>query len=296
MNNSTRGDQKSIIDLQNKITKLEKIFIGLDESAVKLGPDDDQFNTELDKVLGDLNATTIENINENRFSTHEMNLIVELLDNKNIIHKLSIENISKIKEYRPKIEKVADILKKKGVKSGNIPEMFKTPTITPLNLNEEKVKQNQEGEGDEYSEGLGTSNTQLNKIMEPFRRKINYLGAIPKDFISGVQHNNNDIENWSFIYNTDDSTKTGKHWKAVYFDGASLEYYDPLDKEIEKDVYSCVTTFIAENYNYFVTFKDNKVKQQLDSSDKCGMFSVRFLIGRTLGIHFKILTGFSNKH
>ena len=26
------------------------------------------------------------------------------------------------------------------------------------------------------------------------------------------------------------------------------------------------------------------------------MFSVRFLIGRTLGIPFKVITGFSNKH
>ena len=54
MNNSTRGDQKSIMDLQNKITKLEKRFIGLDESGVKLGPDEDQTNTEISKILGDL--------------------------------------------------------------------------------------------------------------------------------------------------------------------------------------------------------------------------------------------------
>ena len=132
--------------------------------------------------------------------------------------------------------------------------------------------------------------------MEPFRRKINYLGAIPKDFISRALHSNNDLEKWSFIYNTDDSTEPGTHWKAIYFDGASLEYYDPLDKKIETEVYSSITSFIAENYNYFIMFKDNKIKQHLDSSDKCGMFSVRFLIGRALGIPFKILTGFSNKH
>ena len=90
------------MDLQNKIKKVEKRFIGLDESGVKLGPEDDQYNTEVDKVLGDLNATTIENIDENRFSTREMDFIVELLDNKNITHKLSTENIDKIKKYRPK--------------------------------------------------------------------------------------------------------------------------------------------------------------------------------------------------
>ena len=41
--------------------------------------------------------------------------------------------------------------------------------------------------------------------MEPFRRTINYLGAIPRDYITKILHHNNNLENWSFIYNTDNS-------------------------------------------------------------------------------------------
>ena len=60
------------MDLYNKITKLEKRFIGLDESGVKLGPEDDQTNTEFSKILGDLENIDLENINDKSFSEHRM--------------------------------------------------------------------------------------------------------------------------------------------------------------------------------------------------------------------------------
>ena len=41
--------------------------------------------------------------------------------------------------------------------------------------------------------------------MEPFRRIINYLGAISRDYIPKILHQNNNLENWSLIYNTDNS-------------------------------------------------------------------------------------------
>ena len=53
--------------------------------------------------------------------------------------------------------------------------------------------------------GEGIYTHELNNMMEPFRRVINYLGAIPKDFIPQILKENNDITKWSFIFNTDNS-------------------------------------------------------------------------------------------
>ena len=96
--------------------------------------------------------------------------------------------------------------------------------------------------------------------MDPFRRTINYLGAIPKDHISRAIHQNNNLDEFSLIYNTDNSDQPGEHWKAIYSDGASLEYYDPLDDGIEQDVEDTLRGFITSHYNFHVVFKQNKVK------------------------------------
>ena len=64
---------------------------------------------------------------------------------------------------------------------------------------------NKRGLGKQGLIGEGTYTHELNNMIEPFRSIINYLGAIPKDFIPQILKENNDITKWSFIFNTDNS-------------------------------------------------------------------------------------------
>jgi hypothetical protein len=92
--------------------------------------------------------------------------------------------------------------------------------------------------------------------------------------------------------NTDPSYKEGQHWVAVFYDARpsgslSVEYYnsfaDPIPEDVLKDIKLLVEKLKPSTY---LKFKENKVKQQAESSTNCGYFAMRFIIDRFRGKSF----------
>lgn len=102
---------------------------------------------------------------------------------------------------------------------------------------------------------------------------------------------------YSFIMNLDPSDKPGSHWVAVIIDNIDkyVGYYDSLcihpTKQILKDIKQLVKSVDPV---HFFKFKFNTVKDQSNSSGKCGMYAMGFLHNIMNGMNFKKASGYMN--
>jgi hypothetical protein len=102
---------------------------------------------------------------------------------------------------------------------------------------------------------------------------------------------------YSFIMNLDPSDKPGSHWVAVIIDNIDkyVGYYDSLcihpTKQILKDIKQLVKS--VDPVHMF-KFKFNTVKDQSNSSGKCGMYAMGFLHNIMNGMNFKKASGYMN--
>lgn len=158
------------------------------------------------------------------------------------------------------------------------------------------IKKNPNG----YKDDEGTTTSDLIMLMQPYRRLCNFLGVCCSDQVYDIMHSNNNIKEFSLIYNvltTKDDPNENGHWIAIYCDGMSLEHYDPLEGTIMPSVMSQIEDFIEENYDHYLKLKLNKLKQESDTSAKCGELCCRFIICRgAFGIPFKTLTGWKPEY
>lgn len=150
------------------------------------------------------------------------------------------------------------------------------------------------GEGIDPSH-KGLSDIEIDTVMKKFPQ---YLGTIAHNEIDKL-----DITPRSeggFIINTDPISKPGRHWQAIYFDARpsgnnEIDFYDsfgdPVDKNILKDLKDVANKLDAKTY---LKFKENRIKQQSDSSSNCGFFCMKFLIDRFNGKPFKDASGYSD--
>lgn len=94
-----------------------------------------------------------------------------------------------------------------------------------------------------------------------------------------------------FIANTDDHTKTGRHWCAFYFpNSTTIEYFDSYGMPVNyfNDYFPQYTS----NFSSLIT---NSKQLQSLYSDVCGMYCLFFLIHRLNGVLFyDIVNMFSN--
>lgn len=226
--------------------------------------------------------------------------------------------IIKIDDKTPE-PKFSTIKKNNAILSNNLVNFIKRtfgkdPNVMPSDLgytaqegkdliNSIKAKINSKagkiGYGSNIRDADGTSSNELLLLMNPYRRLTNFLGVCCSDQIYDLLEKNNNLDKFSLIFNTltssDDVTNPG-HWIAIYSDGMSLEYYDALTEEIDNNVIDQLTTFIQNNYQHYLKFKINKVKQQSNFSSHCGEECCRFIICRgAFGIPFSTLTGWKPK-
>lgn len=93
----------------------------------------------------------------------------------------------------------------------------------------------------------------------------------------------------AFIVNTDDHTRSGMHWVAMYADkSCSAFYFDSFG----------LPPFIPDHINRLrkncKQFRWNNVRLQSDSSDVCGQYCIMFLHYMSAGLGFeKFLENFS---
>ncbi len=103
---------------------------------------------------------------------------------------------------------------------------------------------------------------------------------------------------FSFIINTwydKPHTKYLKHWEAVWCDGISLCHYDPLAlNQRQEEFKKIIAPYLAKKYKYYLKYKYNNVKNQMNNSSECGYFCIRFILYMLSGLSFKTATGFLN--
>ena len=160
-----------------------------------------------------------------------------------------------------------------------------------------------EGQG-KYSYDEGTNNFQLDDIMKPFRKILNYKGCISFDNIQDLlsSFSIHDINNsFCFIFNilSSDSLEheTG-HWCCVLYSGEEAEccIYDPLGETNTKShIYKIMENFIKEEEpETYIKMKLNG-KVEPDDSTQCGIYCVRYLYLRALGASHKEASAFNKE-
>jgi hypothetical protein len=99
-----------------------------------------------------------------------------------------------------------------------------------------------------------------------------------------------------FVMNLDKSGDPGSHWVAVYINGDSVEYFDPLADPPSKEFVRDIKAYLESMHvPVLFKFKVNKIKWQSDTSDHCGWFCIQWLDNRFHGIPFADSTHFVNQ-
>ncbi len=143
-------------------------------------------------------------------------------------------------------------------------------------------------------------NDQIDKIMSRFK---DYKGTIMSDQIKTLLPHIIPQSRLAFIINTDDHTKPGQHWCAVYIDARngpessnSLEWFDsfarPMPPEILED---CKLILRCLKPETILKVKENAVVHQSDKTSNCGWFAMQFLIDRFRGKSFAEASGYDDK-
>lgn len=123
------------------------------------------------------------------------------------------------------------------------------------------------------------NSTEIRKIL-----KI----SVPTDYETDVfacdQLNQISSKKFAIIFNSDDSTKSGLHWLALYKEPKKdLEFFDSFAMPIS--FYSpFVKKYIANISNEIIL---NNIQLQSNFSEVCGQFCIYFLLKRINNISFK---------
>ena len=124
-------------------------------------------------------------------------------------------------------------------------------------------------------------------------KKEGFKGVYAIDEISKIPISNK----MGVILNLDKHNQPGSHWVALYIDtdgDQSVEYYDSFAEEPPESLMKDLKDLIAKiNPEVSLKFKVNKIKQQSEKSDSCGVLAMQFLIDRFNGKPFKDCTGYS---
>ena len=152
---------------------------------------------------------------------------------------------------------------------------------------EEQPKQ--EGTGKE--EG-GLYDDQIDNVMENYKNK-GFKGVYALDEIDKIPVSNK----MGVVLNLDKSNEPGSHWVALYIDAdddQAVEYYDSYGEDPPESLMKDIKGLIDKiNPSTYLKFKINKIKQQSENSDSCGIMAMQFLIDRFNGKPFVDCTGWS---
>jgi len=121
------------------------------------------------------------------------------------------------------------------------------------------------------------------QIEEYFAAEPQFGGVIAADQIDDLP----DKLPMGFIMNLDNEGEPGSHWVAVYLNGDSVEYFDPLADGPSEQFIRDIKKKIAKIPIMF-KFKINKIQQQHGASNHCGYHCMRFLDDRFNGLPFAL--------
>ncbi len=142
--------------------------------------------------------------------------------------------------------------------------------------------------------GTGMTDHELDEIMKD---EPHYQKCISIDEIDTLKPE----PIMEFIMNKSPSTSEGSHWVSCYIDtkgDKSIEYYDPLADPPQEQFIHDIKKYVIDELDpdTLLKFKINKVINQRNDSDSCGLMCVNFLKKRNRGISFKDSTGYLEPH
>lgn len=260
-------------------------------------------------------------------------ILFKIAKDKNI--KINIKNKNKsislleltqqvLKQYPNRIDLIKD-LRKEGVKFSTIPGTKPKPKPEINEEKEEKEGKNAEKEefplpfqdksssespssesesgsedADDESESQSGDGLYGSEIYNLMKDEPKFMGVIAKDEINLI--NPKKKKKFGFIINTDESSKPGKHWMAVYVDAEddnSIEIYDPLGQKgygmPDSVMLKGMKQLIAKmNIPIYLKIKTNHIQRQDESSKLCGLHCMMFLKKRFNGLPWKLASGFKD--
>jgi hypothetical protein len=106
-------------------------------------------------------------------------------------------------------------------------------------------------------------------------------------------------KSFGFVINSQDHTKGGKHWRAVFIDRRRPEvcFFDSLVSQPTKQMLVGIKLLVdkfADPLSY--KLKVNQIKYQSDKTSTCGAFALRFIDQMYEGKPFKEASGFVDIH
>ena len=146
----------------------------------------------------------------------------------------------------------------------------------------------QAASGDKKHRGL--FNTEVTHLMRDYPH---FKGTLAVDMIDKLPITAKD-KIISFVMNTAPHNISEGHFIAVYINGDTVEFFDPLVEEPSKMFYKHLKLLMnkLKSNNKLYQFKINTVKKQSNTSDNCAYFAAKFLKDRFEGKSFKDATGF----
>ncbi len=148
--------------------------------------------------------------------------------------------------------------------------------------------------GSGRSEG-GLYDDQIEKVMKIYPQ---FAGVIASDEVNRLNAFIDHHKQVGFVINLDPHEKAGSHWCAVYIDSREptrqvVEWYNPFGDAIPPLILREIKQVLLDHRGVF-KLKENRVKQQSDTSNNCGFFAQRFLMDRFAGKTFAQATGFDD--
>ena len=121
-------------------------------------------------------------------------------------------------------------------------------------------------------------NIQILKILKKHHKTFKcFIGCVPSDAIPVSDH-----YPYGVVVNTDDSTKPGRHWVAIFVPNSqTVEYFDSFAMVPNQNISKYLSKF---KYKY-----ENKKELQSILADTCGEFSIYYIVKRCSGHTFEAI-------
>jgi len=142
------------------------------------------------------------------------------------------------------------------------------------------------------------STTDIENVLEKETHRM--VPVIASDEIPSLAHFvGPKTKSFGFVINSQDHTKGGKHWRAVFIDrrSASVCFFDSLVSQPTKEMLKGIKILVdkMDDPVYF-KLKVNGIKYQSNDTSTCGAFALRFIDQMYEGKPFKESSGFEDKH
>lgn len=153
------------------------------------------------------------------------------------------------------------------------------------------------------TKGLGLYNDEIETVMKNIK---NFNGVVSRDeILTKILPKIKPYSRGGFIINTDKSNEDGTHWFSIVYDARpeevggskTIEYYDSFGRDVPADLLDDIAEIAKKlGDDEILKLKVNKVKNQSNTSENCGWFSMKFIIDRIKrNKTFSEATGYNDK-